>query len=174
MCEDALDLLFPKAETFLLRLSHWDFPTETFLLRLSYWRCTGSTLFSFCWLFSSASWLESKSWDSASKSSPTKPSLSSSIQLWSSVWPSRVILVCTTIDARFDNCSRDSWTCLVVCHYLVASFGESGRWAAHGPAKQFSKNQSLRKAFGWPFHGTRKQYPKYHLWRKALQKGTLY
>ena len=148
-----------------LRISEGDFPTETFLLRLSHWRCIGSTLSSFSWLSSSSSSLGSKSWDSASRSSPTKPSLSSSIQLWPSVWLSRVILVRTTIEAHFDKkikkiyFFRDSWTCLAVCHCLVASFGESGWWA-HGPTKQFSKNYIWRGVFGRPVHGTAKQFSK--------------
>ena len=43
--------------------------------------CSGSTHSSFCSLFSSSSSLGSKSWDSASRSSPTKPSLKFSTQL---------------------------------------------------------------------------------------------
>ena len=43
--------------------------------------CSGSTHSSFCSLFSSSSSLGSKSWDSASRSSPTKPSLKFSTHL---------------------------------------------------------------------------------------------
>ena len=76
--------------------------------------CSGSTHSSFCSLFSSSSSLGSKSWDSASRSSPTKPSLKFSTQLLPFAWLCRVI----SVTSKLSHVWYLFQGLLVLCHCL--------------------------------------------------------
>ena len=107
-----------STEIFLLKRFYWDFSTETFLLKM-HWIYSFLLLLTF--LFFLLIGIQKLRLGLKIFNNETQLELfNTAVALCLIVSGNISKTIC---DARFDNWSRDSWSCLALCHCLVASFG---------------------------------------------------